>query len=582
MLQNPASEHGTSLMMIEGSATAIVIALAFAWPRIGSRYFSGIERFFTQLARRKGLSIAITGASAFLLRLAILPLCPIPHPFIQDDFSFLLAANTFAAGRLTNPTPAMWTHFETLLVSMTPTYQSVYFPAQGMVLAAGKLLTGHPWYGILVMTALMAAALCWALQAWLPPGWALLGAALAVVRLALFSCWINTYSGAGSVTALGGALILGALPRLMKTMRFRDGLLMAIGVVLLGTCRPYEGALLCIPVAVVLLRWAFFGRNRPRASVLMRRTAIPLLIIVAGGAWMGYYDYRVFGNPLTPPYKLYNAEYGMPPYFIWQSMRPQPAYRHKLLQEFYAHIETDAYREVHSLRSFLPQTLFKAGRALLFYAGIALLPPLFMLRRVLMDRRVRFLVLCMLILMAGIAIEVFFIPYYVALFTAAFYVLGLQAMRHLRLWKPGDQPVGAALVRLTVTLCFVLAGIRVFAAPLHIGLASWPGGEWAAEWYGPGPHGLARAQIQSRLEQLPGKQLVIVDYSPNHSPFDEWVYNAPDIDHSKVIWARDMDPAENLDLIRYYKDRTVWLVQPDIKSAELTPYPAANKESALK
>ena len=57
---------------------------------------------------------------------------------------------------------------------MKPTYMSMYFPAQGLVLAAGKVLTGHPWFGILVVTALMCLAICWMLQAWLPPTWALL------------------------------------------------------------------------------------------------------------------------------------------------------------------------------------------------------------------------------------------------------------------------------------------------------------------------------------------------------------------------------------------------------------------------
>jgi hypothetical protein len=573
MIQPSVPEHSTSLLMVEGAVTAIGIALAFVAPSFGSRSFSYIEHLFHDLARRKRLSVVVIGAAAFLLRLAVLPLCPAPHPFIPNDFSFLLAANTFASGRLTNPTPAMWMHFESIHITMQPTYMSMYFPAQGLVLAAGKLLTGHPWFGVLCSSALMCAALCWMLQAWLPPGWALLGGVIAILRLGLFSYWINTYSGGGCVAALGGALVLGALPRLMRGTRFRNGMLMAVGIVLLATSRPYEGLLLCLPVAFVLGRWVVSGKNRPPAKVLLRQAALPLLLVFAAAAWMGYYDYRAFGNPLTPPYKIDRATYAMAPYFVWQSARPQPVYYNQVMQEFYSRDELRDFQKIHSLSGFLPQTLVKALRGTLFFAGIALLPPLIMLKRVLLDRRARFFVLCMLILIAGMAIEVFLVPHYMAPFTPVFYVLGLQAMRHLRLWKPGDKPVGMALVRLTVMLCFVMAGLRLYAEPLHLQAPEWPVSEWTGYWYGPGSFGNARAAMEARLKQLPGRQLVIVRYSPTHNPVDEWVYNAPDINQSKVIWARDMGPVENLQLIRCYKNRTVWLVQPDTKPVEITPYP---------
>ncbi|HTV06359.1 MAG TPA: hypothetical protein VME86_13400, partial [Acidobacteriaceae bacterium] len=169
MTLSAAPQHGASLMMIEGCLTVIAVVGAFGFPTLGSRFFTRAEGLFARLARKRRLSVVLAGCTAFLLRLAILPLCPVPRPFIQDDFSFLLAADTFAHGRLTNPTPAMWQHFETLLVSMKPTYQSVYFPAQGLVLAAGTAITGHPWFGLLFVTALMCSVLCWALQGWLPP-----------------------------------------------------------------------------------------------------------------------------------------------------------------------------------------------------------------------------------------------------------------------------------------------------------------------------------------------------------------------------------------------------------------------------
>ena len=97
----------------------------------------------------------------------------------------------------------------------------MYFPGQGLLLAAGQVVLGNPWFAVLFSSALMCAAICWMLQAWLPPNWALLGGFLAVLRLGVFSYWTNTYHAAGSLAALGGALVLGGLPRLKKTARFR-------------------------------------------------------------------------------------------------------------------------------------------------------------------------------------------------------------------------------------------------------------------------------------------------------------------------------------------------------------------------
>jgi hypothetical protein len=571
----PGSETGPSLMLIEACLTAIAVAAAFCWPRLGTTWFSRIERAFARLARRKNLSVVVTGMAAFLGRLAILPFCPIPLPFVHDDFSFLLAGDTFALARLTNPTPAMWKHFESFQITMQPTYMSMYFPAQGLVLAAGKAIFGHSWFGLLCVTALMCAAICWMLQAWLPPTWALLGGMLAVLRLGLFSYWINTYSGGGSVVALGGALVLGALPRLMRSARLRDGLLLATGIILMALSRPFEGILLCIPVAAVLLRWIFFGKNRPPAAVLVRRAALPLALIVASFVWLGYYDYRAFGNPLTLPYTVDRATYAASPYWIWANPLPEPVYRHKVMRDFYVDYELNYVRRLRTLRGFVSEDLFfKPLRQLLFFAGIALLPPLIMLRRVLLDRRIRFLVVCVAVLAAGMLSGTFLIPHYLAAFTAAFYAIGLQAMRHLRLWMPDSRPVGMTLVRMLVAVCIVLCGIRLCAEPLHLRLAAWPGSQWSSTWHGPGRLGAARARVQRRLEELPGKQLVIVRYSPQHSSLDEWVYNAPDIDGSTLVWAREMDAASNLELIHYYKDRTAWLVQPDLDPATLSPYPA--------
>ncbi len=571
----PSPDNGPSMMLIEGSLTAIAFAVAFALPRLGSSWFARIERAFSRLACRKRLSVFAVGVTALLLRLAILPFCPIPLPFVQDDFSFLLSANTFALGRLANPTPAMWVHFESIQITLQPTYVSMYFPAQGLILAAGKVVFGHPWFGLLLINALMCAAFCWMLQAWLPPKWALLGGVIAILRISLFSYWINTYSGGGAVAALGGALLLGGLPRFIRHTRLRDSLLMAVGAGILALSRPYEGLLLCLLAAILLARWIFFGKRRPSLALVARRTALPLVIVLAAVAWLGYYDYRAFGNPRTLPYTVDRAEYAAAPYFIWQSPRPLPVYRHAVIRDFYVNQELGSAMHLHTPGGFIAETFFfKPLRMLLFFAGFALLPPLIMLRRAFLDRRIRFLVICIVIVYCAVIVETWLIPHYFAAITPAFYALGLQMMRHLRQWKPGGSPVGLGLQRFVVTLCIALAALRLVAEPLHIGLAKWPSGSWASTWHGPGRMGLPRKHIEDRLNQLPGNQLILVRYAPNHSSLDEWVYNAPDIDHAKIIWAREMDPASNQELMNYYKDRKVWLVQPDNDPVTLTPYTA--------
>lgn len=572
-------DHGTTtgsataLLLIEAGLTLIVAVFAAVLPRFGFLRGGRVERWFVDLARRKRLAVLTVGATLMVLRMSLLPLFPVPLPTFPDDFSFLLAADTFVHGRLTNPTPVMWTHLEAVHVTMQPSYMSMYFPAPGLLIAASRIVFGHPWPLILITGAMSCAAICWMLQAWLPPGWALLGGMLAVLRIGLFSYWVNSYTGGATLTMMGGALVLGALPRLTKTGRSVYGLLMACGIVMLALTRPYEGVLLCLPVAVVLGRWILRGENRPPIPVLVRRAALPLMLIAAALAWLGYYDYRAFGKATTLPYTIDRATYAVAPYYVWQDPHPVPQYRHVEMQRFYTQSEMVGFSQLHSEKGFVPRTIFKLLIGAFFFTGFALLPPLLMAGKVLRDRRMRFLVSSSGFWITGISIGVFLVPHYLAPFTAAVYALGLQCMRHLRQWKPSGAPVGAALVRSTVLVCLLMAGLRTLAAPLHLAPPQWPMGPWLDTWIGPGHFGTERAAIESELDHTRGRHLVLVRYSSSHELVDQWVYNGADVENAKTVWAWEMDPESDQELIRHYKDRDVWLVQPDVDHGKLQRIP---------
>src|SRR5437868_630455 len=252
------------------------------------------ERSLARLARRRTLSVIVVGLLALSLRATRIPVLKIPVPGIHDEYSYLLAGDTFAHGRLTNPTPPLWQHFETEHVNVQPTYMSMYPPGQGFFLALGELL-GHPWIGVLISCALMCAAICWMLQGWLPPGWALLGGILAALTLGTFSYWVNSYWG-GAVAALGGALVVGALPRIRRRQRVRDAVLLAIGVAALANSRPYEGFVFVVPVAIALLAW-MMGKKAPSLRVSLIRVVLPISAVLAiTFAGMGYYFWRVSGS----------------------------------------------------------------------------------------------------------------------------------------------------------------------------------------------------------------------------------------------------------------------------------------------
>src|SRR4051794_18368416 len=147
---------------------AIELALIVAcllWLKSGRRgtpqWLRTIEEAGLRLSRNPVRATAVVLLSTVGIRLALLPLQGIPHPYVPDEFSHLLLSQTLLLGRLANPTPAMWVHFETLHEIFRPTYASMYMPGQGIFLAIGSAVFGHPWFGVLLSSGVFGVALFW-------------------------------------------------------------------------------------------------------------------------------------------------------------------------------------------------------------------------------------------------------------------------------------------------------------------------------------------------------------------------------------------------------------------------------------
>jgi len=558
------------LLITECGLVVIAIMAALVHPKWGEPWFEALERGFSRLSRRRALSVVLVGATALGLRLLLLPILPIPEPAIHDEFGYLLAADTFAHGTLTNPPHPMWIHFETFHEIQQPTYASMYFPAQGMFLALGQVVFRSPYWGVWLSTGLMCAAICWMLQGWLAPPWALLGGMLAVIRLGTFSYWINSYWG-GSVAALGGALVLGALPRIKRHQRVRDAVLMGIGFSIVANSRPYEGLFFAVPVLGALLWW-MRKPTAPPLQVSWARIILPLGTVLSLTAiWMGYYFWRVTGSPFRTPFQVNVATYNPVPYFPWQQVRVIPVYHHWVMRVFYLGWWMRQYEFARFHPLFL--LLQKNCGFWLFFVGPVLAIPVFAAGLVSphglftgLTSQTRFLILVSASVLSGAALTVYFSPHYIAPITSGVYALILIAMRTLRTWRPRGKLSGVALVRsvptiavVMVILCVTSPTIRETRTPLM------------ATWYSPITANSSRARIISELSRQPGQHLVFVRYLENHVPANEWVFNGADIDRSKVVWARDMG-AQNLELIRYFGDREVWTVNPDAAVPTLSAY----------
>ncbi len=547
--------------IIEAILTGIVFVLAFAAPQAGARMFERVERLLGSWARRPRQTTIGIVAAIIVTRLCLLALVPVPEPSIHDEFSYLLAAKTFAAGRLTNVTDPFWRHFESVHILQHPSYMSMYAPGQGLVLAAGVWATREAWSGVLVSTAVLGGVLFWALSGWFPGRWALAASILAAVRWLLLSYWMNSYWG-GAVPALGGALIFGSLPRLAQQAKIRHALILALGVILLANTRPFEGVIITSISLVLLIAWSKYRgtfHTLYRAGLVVPVTVLLALIAAA----MLYYNARITRDPFTLPYVEDRREYAIAPLFIWGHLRPEPAYATQSLRAVYV-AEAELYRNARADWG-IPELFRKLKNFWIFFLGPLLSVPFvafwFALRNkgaAEEQRKARYLATISVLMLTAAAQVVWFYPHYFAPAFAPFVGLLLVGLQQLRRWRSRGREVGLFLSRAIPIGCLLMATIPASAHRLGWRLNFWP-----LQWALGSPAEIQGPKIKSSISAEGKKALVFVEYGNDHDPGSEWVYNEPDIQNAPIIWARRVNPKSDAALRRRFRRRSIWVLRPD-------------------
>jgi len=81
-----------------------------------------------------------------------------------------------------------------------------------------------------------------------------------------------------------------------------------------------------------------------------------------------------------------------------------------------------------------------------------------------------------------------------------------------------------------------------------------------------------RKPVEKQLDAIPGEHLVLVRYSKDHNSGEEYVYNEADIDRAKIVWAREIPGVDLKPLLTYFRNRDVWVYEPDEDDSAVRPY----------
>ena len=482
-----------------------------------------------------------------LARVALLPVVPIPAPQIHDEFSYLLAADTFAHGRAADPTPSHPEFFASPHILLKPSFTSKYPPGQALVLALGQRVFGDPYWGVVLGVGSMIVLFCWAAAAWLPPQWAIIGGVFCCVRF-FTDYWFNSYWG-GSVAACGGALIVGGLGHFLRGRLAGARFSIATGAVILFATRPYEGFVLCLTALLILafrfLRLPVEQKHGVIKTVVPPSLAILLLAAIANG----WYNWRVTGSPTRLPYVEWIHQNATVP-FLW--ILPASQHMQSGAESVRRAQQIDEIRYWTFRNKPLPiavgYQIYAVVRSTIWHQFLWAALLLTALPWIRVRSGKRWLVLLLGTGIVAVLPEIWAFSHYTAPLTATGLILTLACGRYV--WYRAAGSRHRTLLG-TGALCLAIA---VFVAE------AWR----ETKEFRP----LERLKTIQALSKMGGKHLVFVRYLPGWDFGDEWVYNTENLAATTVVFAHDLGQAKDRELTAY-GDRKIWLLRLGPKPSDV-------------
>lgn len=538
--------------------TSLVVGYIFTriWFEVSTPTFLHRLHVFLQRWQYPASLVITLGWTLFWVLLPVLIRGHFPLPLSHDEYSSILGGETFAAGRLTNPTPACWEHFETYHVSMTPTYHTKYQPGMSFVFALGIFLCDQPFVGMIIVLLLASAALTWMLHLWLPVRWALPMTLLASMILILN--WGSNYFATGPLATIAGALQVGLFRRWSMTpyqpVRWLDGALWGCSLVLLAWSRPFEGLVFSVVMGFGFVIAIF---QRKTVTFWFPRVLPGLVLTLLPAAWFQLeYNMATTGSRTLFPYVHHYQQYGISPPFFFQSPLTEPVYRHHEMQQM--HRQEAAFdQQIRSIR-WLPSFIgFRFGKIWVNYGVLLFILPFLTLPEIWRNKPIRLMLLIWFSFLAIIQLATWFFPHYAAPGWPAWFVVLTFSIRTVRLWTFQDKPWGRVVVCICVCSCMFYCVMEHVISPV-ISPKTWAD---------------RKREISQELMNVGSKHLIVVQYDADHDPNSEWVFNTPAIDTQTIIWARSMKDDHNSMLVNCYPGRRIWLLHVNGKQPANTPLP---------